>query len=500
MHHKNFSKDSQVSEITAVNGVYDPGEIYISIRFVSLLNKETAQRIAGLLNNVGIYAYNEPWYKHYAGKETQRISAIPAKHAASAFDLLLQHGYITKYDRANLKGLASKIETMLHERKKLSVNLDDITIAQVDVINDFISPYLDSLFTNVTFDEAIALSKLAIRGFEFDASIGSHKADWLDIMSMNKMKDLGAKIAKNETLLEDICMSLTIISGMCSGTCGLNKTLLQLGTHLPTIPLVTEIISKTLINEIERRFSKNVYPGWDNYFNESISSSKVFYHYKKPAAQKDKLKVPKEWLDVNTNAANSSVFGNKSPAITDNQEPMNHPDNLVKLIKKRLINYISDLSSDENYHKRRVCLPGSLIINFGYSAGEKRQAALALLDVMSGDAPGYILPIYQGALNNGELSSIYKSFLKFKSVSVSEAPPSYGEVMKMKAEEKRGRIINITLPPYRTDLVDFSLNMPSVPTPRVVYSPVGFFNQVVTIKIPRVERVVSTLPAPEFNG
>lgn len=279
MKYDNFSKDSQVTEITVVNGVYDPGNIYFVVKFKPALKKEDGQSIVALFKENNIKSHLEPWQKHWSGEETQRVIIDDPIHAALVFNLLLQQNYITESDRADLGGLVIKIETMLNERTKLSRNPDDITTAQKDVIVSFISPYLEDLFTTCTYSDSIALVKLALGSWGFDPSRGSHKSDWLHIMKMNKMKELSEKISKDQSGLEDVCTSLTMISGMCSGKCGLNKTLLQLGNHLPTIPIIMEIISPILTAEIEKRFPNDVHPGWDNFLNKSFSSSRMFFHH-----------------------------------------------------------------------------------------------------------------------------------------------------------------------------------------------------------------------------
>ena len=78
--------------------------------------------------------------------------------------------------------------------------------------------------------------------------------------------------------------------------------------------------------------------------------------------------------------------------------------------QKKLTNYLEkvNLRSDDHY-RTAYRLFGGHTFHFGFSAKEKKAAALALKNVIFHGADKASLATHQGALNNGELQSIYKS-------------------------------------------------------------------------------------------
>lgn len=79
----------------------------------------------------------------------------------------------------------------------------------------------------------------------------------------------------------------------------------------------------------------------------------------------------------------------------------------------KLLEYWKKLNSREDTHYKNnitfTLFDNKINFSFGYSAGEKKAATNALIDVIFNDMNKSILDEYQDILNNGELKSIYKN-------------------------------------------------------------------------------------------
>ena len=86
----------------------------------------------------------------------------------------------------------------------------------------------------------------------------------------------------------------------------------------------------------------------------------------------------------------------------------NHPDIVKEFCKQKLLAYISKTKDRKDNHYKTsfhlFCIP----FNFGYSAEQKKAAAAALKSVIFDGADEGCLDQHKGALNNGELKTIYR--------------------------------------------------------------------------------------------
>jgi len=272
-----FTGYSKVASIVVVNGVYDPGPVYIMVAF-----KEVGASIKNIvqeLNALGIKCHVAPireWLsRRVIGEE---ISGIPGELARRLFDYLEDREYITASDRADLDPLVNQIETTLKQRSLLS---DTVTVAQRDIITSlFIDPYLDSIFSNLTLIDSIKIVGLAVAKWNFDPSMGNHANEWCRIIRNREKIDLLSKFSQG--IVDNICMSLTILSALSSGTAMLNDTFLQQGPTIPNLSTVKEVLKEYLIGKMEEIYSLDErFTGWKEHFERYLRADFLMDEYRR---------------------------------------------------------------------------------------------------------------------------------------------------------------------------------------------------------------------------
>ena len=123
------------------------------------------------------------------------------------------------------------------------------------------------------------------------------------------------------------------------------------------------------------------------------------------AAQNGHVEVVKLLLAAQANVNAARTDGTTALDIATRN---GHAEICQAISQKKLMNYLEQVNLRADNHYGKTYRLFGHTFHFGFSAKEKKEAAAALNNVIFHGADKASLAPHQGALNNGELQSIYK--------------------------------------------------------------------------------------------